>query len=148
MPLLSVLAAAGAMAAQAAPSPAPCPRTGTTTDINQCLIAEAASADAERVRYFQAAQTRLKQEAPPSDAAAVALPAEIGKVEAAWTTYRDLECGAVFDYWSAGTIRVMMEESCYIDLTRQHTHTLWSEWLTYMDSTPPILPEPSAATEP
>ena len=145
MPLLLALAAAAAV--QAA-SPAPCPRTGTTLDINQCLIAEAASADAERVRYFQAAQTRLKQEASPSDAAATAMPAEIGKVEAAWTAYRDLECGAVLDYWSAGTIRVMMEESCYIDLTRQHTHTLWSEWLTYMDSTPPILPEPSVATDP
>ena len=145
MPQLLALAAAAAV--QAA-SPAPCPRTGTTLDINQFLIAEAASADAERVRYFQAAQTRLKQEAQPSDAAAAAMPAEIGKVEAAWTAYLDLECGAVLDYWSAGTIRVMMEESCYIDLTRQHTHTLWSEWLTYMDSTPPILPEPSVATDP
>jgi uncharacterized protein YecT (DUF1311 family) len=148
MPLLSALAVAAAVSAQAAPTSAPCPRDGTTLDINQCLIAEAASADAERVRYLQAAQTRLKQEASPSDAAAVAMPAEIGKVEAAWTAYRDLECGAVLDYWSAGTIRVMMEESCVIDLTRQHTHTLWSEWLTYMDSTPPILPEPSVATEP
>jgi hypothetical protein len=32
--------------------------------------------------------------------------------------------------------------SCQIKLTQLHTHTIWLEWLTYMDSTPPILPEP------
>ena len=39
----------------------------------------------------------------------------------------------------AGTIRGTMELNCEIFLTRQ---ACWSEWLTYMDDTPPILPEP------
>ena len=56
--------------------------------------------------------------------------------------YRDAECGAVYDYWSGGTIRGTEQLACQIDLTRRHTHTIWRLWLTYMDSTPPLLPEP------
>ncbi len=72
--------------------------------------------------------------------------AEFDKAQTAWIAYRDAECGAIYDYWSSGTIRNTIALTCEIDLTRRHTHTVWSEWLTYMDSTPPILPEPSTAS--
>ncbi len=32
---------------------------------------------------------------------------------------------------------------CKTKLTKQRTHELWENFLTYMDSTPPVLPEPS-----
>ena len=73
---------------------------------------------------------------------------DFDKAETLWTSYREAECGAVYDYWRAGTIRTSMELTCEIDLTQRHTHTVWSEWLTYMDSTPPILPEPKLAPPP
>ena len=36
---------------------------------------------------------------------------------------------------------------CKIALTQARTHWLWRNWLTYMDSTPPILPEPKVSAD-
>ena len=133
-----------AMGVAAAPPPQPhCPGDNTI-EINDCMSAQLASAEAELKRYLAAVRTRLKSEAIDDPDAGVAL-AEIDKAETAWQAYRAAQCDAVYDYWKAGTIRGAMSLTCEIDLTRQHTHTVWSAWLTYMDSTPPILPEPSTA---
>jgi hypothetical protein len=35
-----------------------------------------------------------------------------------------------------------MALNCQIRLTRMRTYTIWLHWLTYMDSTPPLLPKP------
>ena len=43
---------------------------------------------------------------------------------------------------SSATIRNAMSLTCRIRLVDQRTHTIWQNWLTFMDSTPPILPEP------
>ena len=62
--------------------------------------------------------------------------------DSAFEAYRENECGAVYEQWRDGTIRNMMSLTCSIGLTDERTRTIWSSWLTYMDSTPPILPEP------
>jgi len=142
---LAVLAATTSLAATRAP-PSPCPGE-TTLEINACLSQQLDKVDSDLARYIAAARHRLTSEAHADDghAAAMAL-ADFDRAEQAWTAYRKAECGAVYDYWSDGTIRTSMELTCEIDLTRRHTRTVWSEWLTYMDSTPPILPEPPAAS--
>ena len=48
----------------------------------------------------------------------------------------------MFDFWRGGTIRVGMELDCRIRLTRLRTFALWRDWLTFADSTPPLLPRP------
>jgi uncharacterized protein YecT (DUF1311 family) len=68
--------------------------------------------------------------------------------EAAWSQYRDAACSAVYDYYSAGTIRGIKSLKCRMIKTQEHTHTIWSDWLRYEDDTPPILPEPPPATFP
>jgi uncharacterized protein YecT (DUF1311 family) len=138
---IAILAAASVAAAQ---PEANCP-DGNTLEVNDCLSARLDKADDALKRYLAAARQRLKSDAADDAGVAKAL-AGFDKIQAAWTAYREAECGALYDYWSSGTIRTSMELTCKIDLTRQRTHTVWSNWLTYMDSTPPILPEPSTAS--
>ena len=131
MTLLAMLAAAAAFTA------APCPGE-TTLDTNACLAQQLDSANAELQRYVMAARKRLTDGAGTDPS----VLADFDKAESAWAAYRKAECDAVYDNWKAGTIRTAMDLSCQIELTSRHTHTVWSHWLTYMDSTPPILPEP------
>ena len=140
---LVVLATVTALAG--APPPK-CPGDNTI-EINDCMAATLTKAQAEQDRYLAAARKRLKSQAGDDPGSAKAL-AELDKVQAAWVAYSKADCDAVYDAWSAGTIRGAMALTCQIDLTRQRTHTIWSEWLTYMDSTPPDLPEPSTAPAP
>ena len=140
---IALLAAASVAAAPAAAPPARCPGENTI-EINECQAAKLAKAEAELKRYLAAARKRLQSDAADDAGAAKAL-AGFDRIQTAWVAYRDGECGALYDYWSSGTIRTSIELTCEIDLTRQRTHTVWSLWLTYMDSTPPMLPEPRVA---
>ena len=146
--IFAVLAAAAALAATPTAATSPpepnCPGE-STIEISDCLSGRLAKADAELARYLAAVRKRLQSDAADDAGAAKALAA-LDKVQAAWKAYREADCGALYDYWSAGTIRNTMSLTCEIDLTRARTHTVWSEYLTYMDSTPPILPEPSTAS--
>jgi uncharacterized protein YecT (DUF1311 family) len=147
--IIAVLAAAAALAAappaDAASAPAiKCPGE-STIEINDCQSAVLAKAEAELRRYLDEARKRLKSEAADDPGVAKAL-AGFDKTQAAWVAYRGADCDALYDYWSAGTIRGTIALTCEIDLTRARTHTVWSEYLTYMDSTPPDLPEPSTAS--
>jgi hypothetical protein len=65
------------------------------------------------------------------------------RAERSWVAYRTSECGAVYENWIGGSIRGSMALNCQIRLTRMRTYTIWLHWLTYIDSTPPILPRPN-----
>jgi len=143
---LAVLAAATSLAAPQAPGQ-PCPGENTL-EINACFGQQLDAANSDLNRYIAAARLRLADEAHTDGHTAALALADFDQAEKAWLAYRKAECGAVYDYWSDGTIRTSMELTCEIDLTRRHAHTVWSEWLTYMDDTPPVLPEPVAASTP
>jgi uncharacterized protein YecT (DUF1311 family) len=122
----------------------------TTLDTNRCFGAKLERANADLSRYVAAVRARLKREAAEAtsgDTSAADAAKGFEAAERAWASYRKAECGAVFSYWSGGTIRDVEELDCQIELTRLHTHTIWLRWLTYMDSTPPILPEPVVAPD-
>ncbi len=111
----------------------------TTPEVERCLAADLARADAELNRYYRAAVERLTRERET---------ATLGKLRAserAWMTYRDAECDAVYDWWGRGTIRGAMALGCRIRLTEGRTMVVWRNWLTYADSTPPILSKPGSA---
>lgn len=109
---------------------------GTTIEVEACLAGELRRADAELNRYYRAAVTRLTGERQPEALAG------LRRSERAWIAHRDEECGAVSEYWKGGTIRGAMETRCRITATRIRTAAIWRDWLTYADSTPPILPAP------
>ena len=114
---------------------APCPGT-STLQVNACLDARLKASDADLNQYFQAALKRIGKESGSGTAR------RFTQAERSWLRFRDAECGSVFDYWRGGTIRVSMELDCRIRLTRLRTYTIWRDWLTYPDSTPPVLPRP------
>lgn len=109
----------------------------TTRDVEQCLAAELRRADAELNRYYAAATKRLTDQ---QDMTALA---KLRAAERAWIAYRDAECDAVYESWGQGTIRGSMNLGCRISLTKARTATIWHNWLTYADSTPPDLPKPA-----
>ncbi len=111
----------------------------TTREVEQCLAADLARADAELNRYYAAATKRLTEQ---QDTAALA---KLRAAERAWIAYRDAECDAIYESWGQGTIRGAMNLRCRITLAEARTATIWRNWLTYADSTPPILPKPRAS---
>lgn len=124
------------LAAALAMAPAvPC-QGDTTIEIQACAAQELKTADAELNRYYRAATTRLKGEP--------ATLAKLRRSEAAWIAYRDAECAAVFQNWTPGTIAGTELLGCKTRLTRERTAAIWTAWLTFADSTPPILPRPAA----
>ena len=132
--ILAVLAAATVAAA-----PPTCPGDNTP-EINRCAEGRLDQTDDTLARYVAAARKRLKD-----DSASAATLTAFDKAEVSFGAYREAECEAVYQDWIEGTIRTLMDINCRIDLTVRHTHVVWANWLTYMDSTPPILPEPPDA---
>lgn len=122
-----------------------CSQAMTTIEINAC-IGRDLDLEQERMNlYLDTAFAVLREEAAGAGEGldeANALIAEIEAGQTLWQAYADKACAAVYTRWQSGTIRVAMALDCQIELTRQRTHHLWSEYLSFPDSTEPILPEP------
>lgn len=145
MPLLAALALASALS-EGAPS---C--DGNTRQIEACLAERLTKHEANLATYVSAARERIRQvaaETPSGFSMVQDTPARFDAAEAAWSQYRDAACRAIYDYNSAGTIRGIKALKCRMIMTQEHTHSIWSDWLTYEDDTPPILPEPPPAIFP
>lgn len=111
-----------------------CPDAISTVEINQCLGAIDGRAEEKMRRYLAAAMERY------ADSPEVARGIEAAQTS--FLAYRKQECDAVYEDWKDGTIRTAMTLGCRRNLTDQRTLALWRNWLTYMDSSPPDLPEP------
>jgi uncharacterized protein YecT (DUF1311 family) len=108
----------------------------TTPEVERCLAADLARADAELNRYYTTAMARLAKDRQ------TATVSQLRASERAWVAYRDAECDAVYEQWKDGTIRGAMALGCRLRVTKARTNTIWRNWLTYADSTPPLLPRP------
>lgn len=117
--------------------PLDCPGM-TTYDMNRCAAADLDTTQVRLDRYVIAARARNVD--PDSAAILAAFDAS----QSAWKSYAESECNAVYERWKGGTIRGVMTLGCQIDLIDSRTHVIWENWLQYMDSTPPVLPEPLA----
>jgi uncharacterized protein YecT (DUF1311 family) len=121
----------------------------TDAETEACLKGEAGRADAELAKYLAAARARALHDAriDPTDKELAAVAPRLEQAQAAWEAYRKAECAAIYTSWDGGTIRGAMYQSCWIGLTRLRAHTVWRHWLTFADSTAPILPEPPVPPE-
>jgi len=111
-----------------------CDNAMTTLDINHCAAMELASAQAELSQYVEVSVMHHADD-----------PEMVAAIEAsqqAWQVYVTAHCDAVYTQWRDGSIRGVMALTCETELTQQRTHTVWESFLTYMDSTSPVLPEP------
>ncbi len=116
-----------------------CETPSTTYDFNICGDRESARAKQEMTRYLEASRHQLQQ-----DTEALAA---LDQSQKAWEAYMGSQCDAIYTRWRDGTIRGPKSAACVVALTRMRTHELWAEWLTYVDSTPPVLPEPSTSCD-
>ncbi len=98
------------------------------------MSAEAEKADLKLAKYLEAAKERIAKDKTNE--------LSLDDAQKAWLNYRSLQCGDVYKYWIQGTYRYRASLQCQIDLTHERTHDIWSAYLTYVDSTPAILPEP------
>ncbi|PTP79708.1 lysozyme inhibitor LprI family protein [Vibrio splendidus] len=114
-----------------------CENAMNTLEINHCAAIELETAQAELDKYLAASFEHNDYDAE--------LVASIKKAQESWQAYMSAHCNSVYTQWRDGSIRGLMALSCKTTLTKQRTHEVWVNFLTYMDSTPPVLPEPKLA---
>ncbi|SEI87278.1 Uncharacterized conserved protein YecT, DUF1311 family [Allopseudospirillum japonicum] len=111
-----------------------CENALSTLQINQCASIELESAKAELLNYLDASFQHHANDPELVKAIKVA--------QENWQAYMSSHCDSIYTQWRAGTIRGVMAISCKTKLTKQRTHEIWTNFLTYMDDAPPVLPEP------
>ncbi|WP_437344045.1 lysozyme inhibitor LprI family protein [Vibrio chagasii] len=111
-----------------------CDNAMNTLEINHCAALELESAQVELDKYLAASFEHNADDVELVDA--------IKGAQESWQAYMTAHCDSVYTQWRDGSIRGLMALSCKTKLTKQRTHEVWENFLTYMDSTPPVLPEP------
>jgi len=111
-----------------------CENAITTLDINQCAAQDLQTANTVMHTYLKTSYQHNKHDPELIEAIKLA--------QKNWQNYMASHCDSVYTQWRDGTIRGVMAISCKTKLTKQRTHEIWQNFLTYMDSTPPVLPEP------
>ena len=113
-----------------------CDKAFNTLEINYCAKVELDNAEAEMQRYLDKSIAQYTADTNVVESINIA--------QSAWQSYSKSQCDSVFTMFRDGSMRVVMTLSCRTKLTQQRTHELWSQYLTYMDSSEPVLPEPAA----
>ena len=111
---------------------------GSTPEMNACMAQKLDRAEKRLQTYLQAAIEKNTD----NDGETGSVVLGINASQAAFESYRTIECDTVYEDFKEGTIRGIMNLGCQLALTNERTRTVWSNWLQYMDSTPPKLPEP------
>jgi uncharacterized protein YecT (DUF1311 family) len=112
-----------------------CEDRRSTIELNECRQKQIEAADSKLEKYLLAARER----AHLFDLGA----ASIDEEQQLWESYRTRHCGNVYELWRMGTIRYEMSATCTLEVTRERTIDVWRAYLTYLDSTPPVLPDPT-----
>lgn len=128
----------------------PCADCVTTLDIVECMTKQVEQAQAIQDKYVAAAKRRLEFYAAeatdgPEKRWATEAVQLFEESQQEWVIFRDKQCGAIYTHWAGGTIRSIMERECRLRLIRRRTHDIWTDYLRYLDSLPPLLPEPLIA---
>lgn len=111
-----------------------CDNAFSTPELNQCAYIELEAAQTELTQYLQASFEHNAHDPELVEAIKVA--------QKDWQDYLKSHCDSVYTQWREGTIRGVMAISCKTTLTKQRTHEIWANFLTYIDSATPVLPEP------
>lgn len=59
-----------------------------------------------------------------------------------WKKYADAQCDSIYEKWGGGSVRFYEYYRCQKELAQERTYVIWDSYLTYVDNTPPILPDP------
>lgn len=116
-----------------------CDNAASTLDRSHCESLELDDAERELKKYLDKSLSHHKSDTGLVDA--------IVEAQLEWRNYREAHCDAVYHQWRDGSIRKLKTLSCEKDLTRLRTYELWKTYLTFMDSTAPVLPKPDYTFE-
>ena len=94
---------------------------------------------AEMKRYVDAAKARYKTNE--------GVLTGIDRSGQAMEAYIKGVCGAVYSTYEGGSFAGIDYANCEAEILQKHTHIIWEKFLTSMDSTPPMLPEPKVKEE-
>ena len=111
-----------------------CNNAVSTPQINYCAGIELAEAELEMNVYLTKSKEHNNYD--------LELIKSIDIAQEAWVSYAEAHCNSIYTMWRDGTIRGVMSLSCKTKITKQRSHEIWLNFLTYMDSTPPVLAEP------
>jgi len=111
-----------------------CDHVISTLEINHCASIDLALAKTALDNYLAVSFEHLAYDPELIESIKVA--------QQNWQVYMSSHCDSVYTQWREGTIRGVMAISCKTTLTKQRTHDIWANFLTFMDSTPAVLPEP------
>lgn len=111
-----------------------CTDADNTYEIGVCMAEQLEQQEVELQHYLAEARARYADD--------VVVIESIEKAQQSWLAYRQEQCSSIYNIWRDGTIRSIMGYSCSTRMTQLRTHQIWHSYLTYMDSTPPLLPEP------
>ena len=120
-----------AIALQYPPRIEACETQRNTIEMNECGAARLALERARMERYLAAARLAMAAtgEATPP-AYGVDLPARLEASQAAFETYAEAQCQAVYESHIDGTIRTIMYLGCMEDMVFQRTDRLWLDFLS------------------
>jgi uncharacterized protein YecT (DUF1311 family) len=149
--LLVLAIVAGSAQGWSAPA-TPCAQANSTLAMTECLSDEIRRAEAILERYRSTAQRRLAEEQASQAMHEIRRPGtgeiiDLAASQRLWLAYRRAHCGSIAARWQGASIQPIQAGECMLRLTRQRTHELWRAFLTFQDSTPPLLPEPSQALQ-
>ena len=111
-----------------------CQNANTTYEIGVCMAEQLEQQEVEMQHYLAEARARYADDK--------VIVESIEKAQQNWLGYRREQCGSIYNIWRDGTIRSIMGLSCSIRMTKLRTHQIWHSYLTYMENSPPLLPEP------
>lgn len=111
-----------------------CSAPTSNYDARVCGGRKLEAAKQEMSRYLDASRRKTQ-----GDGKALAALDESQKT---WQAYKGAQCNAIYTKWREGSIAGVLGVECEVALTKARTHELWKVWLTYADSSLPVLPEP------
>ena len=111
-----------------------CDKAISTIEINYCAGVELENSTLKMNTYLTKSKEHNSYDSE--------LIKSIDVAQKAWSSYAEAHCDSIYTQWRDGTIRGVMHLSCKTKITKQRTYEIWANFLTYMDSTPPVLPEP------
>jgi uncharacterized protein YecT (DUF1311 family) len=111
-----------------------CPDADNTYELGLCMAEQLEQQEVELQHYLAEARARYQDNE--------LIMESIENAQQSWLAYRLQQCSSIYNIWSDGTMRSIMGLSCSIRMTQLRTHQIWHSYLTYMDDSPPLLPEP------
>ena len=112
-----------------------CENPISTVDYDYCRALELEMAQKELDKYLSAAYEHNSED--------TTLTETIKTAQKSWETYREDHCTSLYVKYREGSIRNIIAMSCETELTKKRTFDIWENFLSYMDSSPSVLPKPS-----